>query len=402
MKIMSKDRNKIAIVFGLFETGLGVIRSLGCNGIKVYGIDFNKDIAYYSKYVTPLICPHPINEKELFIPWLNKKFDSVTEKIPIFITSDIFLISISENRELLKRNFIFNLVSNEAINTISDKYLQSQLAIDSGINAPKTWLIENSQNVKELKENKIWPLLIKGRDVNTWRKLFGGSTKGFVVNNFTELSEKTKDALDNDISVIIQEIISGPDTNHYKYCAYINEKGSILAEICLQKIRQYPVRFGVGSAMCTAQNKDVSVAGRKFLKNINFKGVGSVEFKYDNQDKIYKLIELNPRYWQQNSIGEQSGVNFPYINYCDLKNISIEPQKTIFRKVIWVNRYMDFSSFMQYRKEGLLTYFDWRKSLKGEKIYSDFTWDDPIPILYEFGFGLKLFRLPIFLWKKVF
>ena len=138
MKIMSKDRNKIAIVFGLFETGLGVIRSLGCNGIKVYGIDFNKDIAYYSKYVTPLICPHPINEKELFIPWLNKKFDSVTEKIPIFITSDIFLISISENRELLKRNFIFNLVSNEAINTISDKYLQSQLAIDSGINAPKT------------------------------------------------------------------------------------------------------------------------------------------------------------------------------------------------------------------------------------------------------------------------
>jgi len=138
------------------------------------------------------------------------------------------------------------------------------------------------------------------------------------------------------------------------------------------------------------------------LKNINFKGVGSVEFKYDNQDKIYKLIELNPRYWQQNSIGEQSGVNFPYINYCDLKNISIEPQKTIFRKVIWVNRYMDFSSFMQYRKEGLLTYFDWRKSLKGEKIYSDFTWDDPIPILYEFGFGLKLFRLPIFLWKKVF
>jgi len=399
---MSKNSKEIAIVFGLFETGLGVIRSLGRNGIKVFGIDFNKDIAYYSKYVSPLICPHPINEKELFIPWLNEKFDGLTEKIPIFITSDIFLISISENRELLKPNFIFNLVSNEAINTISDKYLQSQLAIDAGINTPKTWLIENIQNVKDLKENKIWPLLIKGRDVNTWRKLFGGSTKGFVANNFTELSEKTKDALDNDISVIIQEIISGPDTNHYKYCAYIDENESILAELCLQKIRQYPVRFGVGAAMCTVQNKAVTVAGRKFLKNINFKGVGSVEFKYDTKDKIYKLIELNPRYWQQNSIGEQFGVNFPFINYCDLKNISIQPKKNIFRKVIWVNRYMDFSSFIQYRKEGLLTYFDWRKSLKGKKIYSDFAWDDPIPMFYEFGFGLKLFRLPVFLWKKVF
>ena len=63
---------------------------------------------------------------------------------------------------------------------------------------------------------------------------------------------------------------------------------------------------------------------------------------------------------------------------------------------------MDFSSFMQYRKEGLLTYFDWRRSLKGEKTYSDFAWDDPIPMLYEFGFGLKLFNLPKFLIKKIF
>ena len=116
---MSKGHKSIAIVFGLFETGLGVIRSLGRKGIKVYGIDFNKDIAYYSKYVTSLICPHPINEKQLFFSWLNEKFDSVTEKIPIFITSDIFLTSISENREVLKRNFIFNLVSNEAIKNIS-------------------------------------------------------------------------------------------------------------------------------------------------------------------------------------------------------------------------------------------------------------------------------------------
>jgi D-aspartate ligase len=402
MKIMSKNSKEIAIVFGLFETGLGVIRSLGRNGIKVYGIDFNKDIAYYSKYVTPLICPHPINEKQLFISWLNKKFASFKVKIPIFITSDIFLSSISENREFLKPNFIFNLVSNKAINTISDKYLQTQLAIDAGVNSPKTWLIENSQNLKDLEGNKIWPLLIKGRDVNTWRKLFGGSKKGFVVNNFTELSEKCKDVLDNDVSVIIQEIIYGSDTNHYKYCAYVNEKGSILAELCLQKIRQYPVRFGVGAAMCTVQNQTVSDAGRKFLKNIDFKGVGSVEFKYDTKDKIYKLIELNPRYWQQNSIGEQFGVNFPFINYCDLKNISIKPQKNIFRKVIWVNRYMDFSSFIQYRKEGLLTYFAWRKSLKGEKIYSDFAWDDPMPMFYEFGFGMKLFRLPVFLWKKFF
>jgi predicted ATP-grasp superfamily ATP-dependent carboligase len=398
-----KNRNskEIAIVFGMFETGLGVSRSLGRKGIKVYGVDFQNDIAFYSKYVTPLTCPHPIDDKESFVLWLNEKFADFNKKIPIFITSDTFLVSISQIRERLKRNFVFNLVSDKAIGDISDKYTQSKLALGAGINTPKTWLIENNHNLKDLEENNIWPLLIKGRDVNSWRQVFGGSKKGIVVNNFDELSENCRWALNNDVSVIIQEIISGPDENHYKYCAYLNKNGLILVELCLQKIRQYPVRFGVGASMCTTQNHEVIDAGRRFLTNIKFTGVGSVEFKYDAKSKNFKLIELNPRYWQQNAICEHSGIEFSYINYCDLMNLRITTSKPIFTKVIWVNRYLDFSSFMQYRKEGLLSYHGWRESLKGEKIYSDFAWDDPIPLLFEFGFGLKLLRFPLYIWKKL-
>ena len=56
-----------AIVLGLFETGLAVGRSLGRNGIKVIGLDYKKNMAYYSKYMNTKKCPHPISAENKFI-----------------------------------------------------------------------------------------------------------------------------------------------------------------------------------------------------------------------------------------------------------------------------------------------------------------------------------------------
>jgi len=42
------------------------------------------------------------------------------------------------------------------------------------------------------------------------------------------------------------------------------------------------------------------------------------------------------------------------------------------------------------------------KKSKGKKVYSDFSWSDPIPALYEIGFGKKVFNIPKYLFKKLF
>jgi D-aspartate ligase len=367
----------------------------------VYGIDFKKDIAYYSRFVNPLIGPHPLNDQVDFILWLKKRFSGYKFKIPIFVTSDDYLMAISSNREQLNDIFSFNFMPHETIRSISDKYQQFVMANQAMINVPKTWIINDTKNLQEIKDNTSWPLLLKGLDVNTWRAVFGGTTKGFVCNNFNEVSQKAILALENNVSVILQEIITGPDTNHFKYCAYIDSKGKIIAEIGLQKIRQLPVRFGVGTVVKSVDYPELFITGRKFFERINYLGVGSAEFKIDEADGVLKLIELNPRYWQQNAIGEKSGVNFAYINYLDLMNLETPNAIKPSFGTLWINRYMDFSSFMQYRKEGLLTFSEWRKSLKGKKVYSDFSWDDPLPFFYEFGFGLKFLRLPIYLWKII-
>jgi predicted ATP-grasp superfamily ATP-dependent carboligase len=391
-----------AVVFGLFETGLGVIRSLGREGIPVMGIDFKKDIARYSHYVKPMLCPHPQQEESLFIEWIISTFSGQKHKCPVFFSSDDFLISFSRNRLVLSNYFLFNLVDHSLLESISNKYSQYKLASNAGCVLPATWVICNKSELDSLHEAIHYPVFVKGLDVNSWRRKISGSVKGFLVRDLRELHDKVNSIVAKDVPVILQEVIPGPDINHYKYCSYTSSSGEILAEFTLRKIRQNPIRFGVGAVVESIYNQELIMEGRKLFKGINFRGIGSAEFKLDEKDGRLKLIELNPRYWQQNFLSTECGINFPFINWSDLYNKRI-PTENVFKTGIkWINRYLDFDSFLSYNRKGELSFWNWRKSLKGKSVYSDFTWDDPLPFLYEFRNGKRFLNIPRYLRRKLF
>jgi len=223
-----------------------------------------------------------------------------------------------------------------------------------------------------------------------------------LARDFQQLQEIVNSIVIKDVPVILQEVIEGPDTSHYKYCSYISTSGKILGEFTLQKIRQNPVHFGVGAVVESLLDEELMAEGRKLFQSINFKGIGSAEFKRDQRDGKLKLIEINPRYWQQNILSTVCGINFPLINYHDVLSLPEYSCSNFKSGIKWINRYMDFDSFLKYRKEGTLSFWQWRRSLRGNKVYSDFNWHDPLPAFYEIGFGRKLFRIPGYLFKRIF
>ena len=396
------NKEHTALVLGMFETGLGVGRSLGKNGIKVFGVDFKKDIGFYSVYIRASICPHPIIEPDALLKQLIDFSKSQTHKPVLFVTTDTFLDFVSKYSDELKRHFLFNLSSSELIQQISNKYKQFLLARNADIAIPATFKITSAKELENVFAELEFPLFIKALDVNSWRKHIGSAIKGFVVWNEIELREKIIFLLSLNLEVILQEIICGPETNHYKYCACIGRDGRILLEFTLRKIRQCPIHYGVGAVVESIDYPEMIAEGRKLIQNIGYRGVGSAEFKFDPRDGKLKLIELNPRYWQQNSLATACGMNFPLMDYQEASGQSPLPVTEFVKNIKWVNRHMDFTSFMHYREAGELTFLEWRKSLCGKKVHPDFTWDDPIPVLYDFDFGLKLFKIPLLLFKKLF
>lgn len=372
-----------AVVLGMFETGLAVGRSLGRAGVHVLGFDHSRKLGFYSRYLKAAICPHPLDSEEEFVQFLLKAASVHQAKPVLFITADEFLIPVSRNRRRLEKHYLMNLPHEDIIECITDKFKQYRLALDAGIPVPQTFIAHNIIDVNNIKNEAHFPAFIKGTEVTIWRKHFGGHVKGFVVNNQEELVRTSEMILGHGVSELIQEIIPGPDTQHFKSSFYVSRNGEILLAFGLQKIRQQPVGFGFGCVVKSVEYPELLALGQRFFEKINYRGVGSAEFKMDLRDGKLKLIELNPRYWQQNALTERCGMNFPLMNYMELTGGQQRPILGYKLGIKWINIYADFESFREYRRRGQLSFLEWIRSWKGEKIYSDLALDDMVPGLHE-------------------
>lgn len=375
-------RDNAAVVLGMFETGLAVGRSLSRAGVRVTGLDCVRKVGFHSRRIDARICPHP-SQEDGFIDFLLDLAEQEIYPPVLFITSDEFLLPVSRNRKRLESRYLLNLPSQEILECIADKYRQYTLALEAGIPVPKTFLPNSMEEVEELKSHIPYPAFIKGAEVTLWRSKMGVASKGFVVNTPEELTDRFRAIYEKGANGLIQEIIPGPDTNHYKSSCYVSKSGEILLAFGLQKIRQQPVGFGFGCMVRSVEYPDMVELGKEFFRKIGYRGVGSSEFKLDPRDGKLKLIELNPRYWQQNGLPDRCGMNFPLMHYLDLVGEDPKPVSGYRAGVKWVNVYCDIESFREYRKRGQLSLLSWLGSYRGELMLSDLEWDDPVPGLRE-------------------
>jgi D-aspartate ligase len=234
-----------------------------------------------------------------------------------------------------------------------------------------------------------------------WRKHVSKSIKGFALHNVRQLNTRLEELLSSETPCLVQEIIPGDDTHHYKFSGYMTKAGKLLLGFTSQKLRQNPVHFGVGSLMQSVEFPELMKMGQQLFSGLGFSGVGSAEFKLDKRDGKLKFIELNQRYWQQNSLATACGMNFPLTHYLDLTRQDTAAMFEFRKGVKWINWYLDTESFLDYRAEGVLDYREWRASHKGEKVSSIFAWNDPLPALYGIGFGKKLLKIPAYIARHI-
>ena len=64
-----------------------------------------------------------------------------------------------------------------------------------------------------------------------------------------------------------------------------------------------------------------------FLKSIDYSGLVEIEFKYDARDGKYKILDVNPRVWTWNAIGERAGVDFAYVQWQLAMGESVAPSR---------------------------------------------------------------------------
>jgi predicted ATP-grasp superfamily ATP-dependent carboligase len=234
------------------------------------------------------------------------------------------------------------------------------------------------------------------------KQIAGGSEKSIVAATPEALIAAYAEISKVDADVIITEVIPGDDRNLLYFAFYRSADGRIW-HISGRKERVTPVHFGSASYVVSIQHPELERISIDFLERLNYQGLGGIEFKTDSRDGKLKLIELNARFGLWDALGQYCGVDTAYIAYLDAIGEKLPPPRAARAGVKWISIARDFGALRGYRRDGVLGFREWARTLTGEKMWAVWAWDDPMPaVTATMRFSRRVFRPAVqALWSQI-
>ncbi len=380
---MKKFRNSAVVLGGGATTGLGAIRSLGRAGVAVYHLADKRSEAIYSKYCNKyFIFPKIGQNKNELRRVLLKLQHHLGDVAVLFPASDSYALDLADLIEELS-GYYLPAPSREVIEILIEKRKFYQSLMKEKIPHPITYFPENSKDVRNIGKQISYPIFIKPSVSHSFSKHF--RKKGFVADS-EEMLLKYWDLMKNaGVDVMIQEIVQGPPTNHVFLDGYLNRRLNLKALFARRRLRMWPLAFGNSSLCISIPILDIALLKKrllKYLKFINYRGIFSAEFKRDQRDGIFKLLEVNTRTsaWFS-TLSAKCGVNLMSIAYLDAIGKATKYSENYKVGVKWVFLKDDLRSSVRMLVNGDLTIREWIHSLLGEKDFMYYAKDDLRPFL---------------------
>lgn len=253
--------------------------------------------------ITNIMYEENLWDTEVFKKTLQE-YGEKHKKKPILLiaTNDFYVRLISENKDFLKKWYVFNYPRIEIINDFLKKdefYQKFQDVLD----VPKTFIYSCKEKV--LPKDVTFPMILKpGNGVSYYKHKFEGQSKVYLIKNNDELLSTLKKIEDSgyDEELILQEFIPGDDSRLFDCMFYVNSKGKAELATFAQIALQEHTTTGVGN--CTVLMNGYGEFGipdeliyqlKEFLESIHYQGFAEFDLKYDERDQKYKVFEINPR-----------------------------------------------------------------------------------------------------------
>jgi predicted ATP-grasp superfamily ATP-dependent carboligase len=305
------------------------------------------------------------------------KLSESLDKIPVLIlTTDAYVEFYVKNRSALEGKFLMNMPDNETVDLLMNKNKFKDFARENGILIPRSCEVRNLADMEKLKGILRFPVIIKPyMRTNNW--LASGFKKAYIIPDFEELMELYKTVSVAENYFILQEYIRGND-DHIEYClTYFSGSGDCKIAFTGQKIRQWPVTTGSTATTIPKRNDWIRDETVRIFKALNYTGFGSIEYKKDEQDGKYYLIEPTVgRLNQQEYVATLAGYNIPLSAYTDLAGIEIRPREPENNTIVYIDELAEIQSVWVHFRRNHLTFSQWIKTLQGKRYYRYFNGDD--------------------------
>jgi len=276
------------------------------------------------------------------------------------------------------------LARDDVVLAMLDKQRCYELARQMDIAVPRTESVTGKVQAVSVAMTFDLPFALKPRVSHLFAPYANGSSKAIVIRSYIELERQVDWLVDAGLSMIVTEIIPGPEHSYCSYYTYLDDEGRPLVHFTKRKLRQYPVGFGEGSYHLTDWAPDVAEMGLRFVSAIGLRGMANVEFKRDQRDGSLKLIECNARLTAANELVRRSGVDFAEIIYRGALGLPTDTASTYRVGIgMWMPMH-DLLAFHELRRSRRLGTVTWLMSLCRPQVAAVLDARDPGPSWTKF------------------
>lgn len=363
-------------VLGNHIQSLGIVRIAGRLGYTVIVMnDSNMCISRFSKFCSRFV--RFDGEEDL----LDKLIGLSDKSTLIMPTNDRMVKFMIDNYDTLRAHSTLSTPSAEVMEICYNKKLTYRRAHALNVPIPDSYFPETFDQLSRLSNTITYPVVIKPAIMHklydkAGRKAYVCKNKYELLHNYTKATEFIDSS-----EIIVQKLIRGMARNLYSYCSFFAD-GETHGGFTANRIRQKPMDFGVATTFAiTVSNKELENSATKFLAGIEYFGLSEVEFMYDPDDRMFKLIEVNPRTWKWHSISNKLDINLIGMMTDYLNGHGSKIQANNESNVGWIETITDTYVVLGEILRGRMSLNHYVDSLQVKKEFACFDLGDPLPTI---------------------
>jgi predicted ATP-grasp superfamily ATP-dependent carboligase len=288
-------------------SAISIIRSLGRRGWRVIAADADpRNPGFQSRYVSETwLYPNPETAPSEFVTSI---FKAVQErKIDLVIpVTDAAILPLSKERARFAGLCQLALPDPAALAMVTNKCKTLELAEQVGVPAPRTLLVNSTEEALDKAHLFDWPIVLKPQ-VSRLFKERANNIKALTVSyaqNMEELERRMRSY--EGCPVLLQEYYSGSGQG----VELLMHQGQPLAAFQHKRLREVPISGGASSFRESVPLDPVLYEySVKLLAALKWTGLAMVEFKVGQKGP--KLMEINGRVWGSLPLAVLSGMDFP-------------------------------------------------------------------------------------------
>lgn len=301
--ISASDENLIILIFGTHLNAHSIVRGLLTIGIdpkNIYLVYDKGNSCFSARIFNPSIKTWELDVIDATeLPQkIRMRFGIKTIKV-LFFTNERFLSAISSARKKGKIPDIRFFAGNDCYMEIILDRLKFYRFIEQNQLAPVPKTIPGDRNPFKILDDRV---LV--RPNMSWSS-HSKRQRVAIVSSVVELEEITDHYRKYGLHPeewCYQEVLSTKAKHNVSICGWYENKEHHI--YCTRKLLQHPENCGNGDVNELMLDSPGSIMEQSYalLKALDYKGPFELEWVYDEKDGVYKIIELNPRFWMQHSL----------------------------------------------------------------------------------------------------